>query len=67
MVVSVRQLPEATSSLLVWSTVGEMKFKPIHDLVCHAEVLRICVGYLYSKDILDEHHSFNNIEAIHLV
>jgi len=42
-----------------------VRFKPVHHLPWTAEVFRIAIGYISSKDFLDEHHSFHEIEAVH--
>ena len=42
-----------------------MKFKLVHHFSRTAEGLCITIGYFSSEDFLDEHHSFNEIEAVH--
>src|SRR6266702_8345434 len=42
-----------------------MTFKPVRHLPWTAKVFCIAIGYISSKDFLDEHHSFDEIEAVH--
>src|SRR6266566_2162626 len=42
-----------------------MMFKPVRHLSWTAKVFCIAIGYISSKDFLDEHHSFDEIEAVH--
>src|SRR5205809_1187288 len=42
-----------------------MTFKPVRHLSWTAKVFCIAIGYISSKDFLDEHHNFDEIEAVH--
>src|SRR6266705_690432 len=42
-----------------------MTFKPVRHLSWTAKVFCIAIGYISSKDFLDEHHIFDEIEAVH--
>jgi hypothetical protein len=43
----------------------KVKFQEVHHLSRTAEGLCVTIGNFSSEDFLDEHHSFNEIEAVH--